>query len=148
MREMVIEIIIFGCMFVGCIVAGALYARGKRAQIARKHTKEMQKKYSRCIQTAILTTKIYETNSFNSDFEKDVEDKEIKIIVEDIDSVGAVIKYGNPRTAVLNFSSYINPGGGFMNGSKSQEPCLCHASFLYNVLFMFAEVEWDYLFLY
>lgn len=86
----------------------------QRATIAREHTKEMRNKYGRCIQTAISATKIYDTDSFNRDFEEDIEDKDTKIIIENIDSVGAVMKYGNPSTAVLNFSSYKNPGGMFL----------------------------------
>lgn len=116
----------------------------QRATIAREHTKEMQNKYDRCIQTAISATKIYDTNSFNRDFEENIEDKDTKIIVEDIDSVGAVMKYGNPSTAVLNFSSYKNPGGMFLNGSKAQEECLCHGSFLYNVLSQFVLEFYDW----
>ena len=42
--------------------------KAQRAGIARKHTKEMQNKYGRCIQTAISATKIYDTDSFNRDF--------------------------------------------------------------------------------
>ena len=106
----------------------------KRAEMARKHTKEMQEKYSRSIQTSISSTKIYSVDSFDSDFEENIEDVDTEVIIEDIDSVGAIMKYGNPSTAVLNFSSYKNPGGMFINGSKAQEECLCHESFLYNVL--------------
>ena len=116
----------------------------QRATIAREHTKEMQNKYCRCIQTAISATKIYDTDSFNRDFEEDIEDKDTKIIVENIDSVGAVMKYGNSNTAVLNFSSYKNPGGMFLNGSKAQEECLCHESFLYNVLSQFVLEFYDW----
>lgn len=106
----------------------------KRAEMARKHTKEMQEKYNRSIQTSISGTKIYNVDSFDSDFKENIEDVDTEVIIEDIDSVGAIMKYGNPSTAVLNFSSYKNPGGMFINGSKAQEECLCHESFLYNVL--------------
>ena len=46
----------------------------KRAEMARKHTKEMQEKYSRSIQTSISGTKIYNVDSFDSDFEENIEE--------------------------------------------------------------------------
>lgn len=51
-------------------------------------------------------------------------------------SVEAIEKYAGQghRMCVLDFASYNNPGGKFIDGSKAQEECLCHASFLYNVL--------------
>lgn len=105
--------------------------KDKRAEQARKHTKEMELKYINEIKECVHLTKIYGPNwSCN----KNSGNKTSEILVEDIDSVGAVMKYGNPSSAVLNFSSYKNPGGMFINGSKAQEECLCHESFLYNVL--------------
>lgn len=53
------------------------------------------------------------------------------------DSVDAIFNFTDKRVCVLNFASYKNPGGMFMNGSKAQEECLCHESFLYNVLSSF-----------
>lgn len=38
------------------------------------------------------------------------------------------------RIWVLNFASYKNPGGMFIQGSSAQEESLCRESFLYNVL--------------
>lgn len=115
-----------------------------RTTKARKHTKEMQKKYAQNIQKAISETKLYDVNSFDRDFEENTKNENIDIIVEDIDSVGAVMKYGDSDTAVLNFSSYKNPGGMFMCGSKAQEECLCHESFLYNVLKEFQTDFYDW----
>ena len=42
------------------------------------------------------------------------------------------------KVAALNFASYRNPGGKFIEGSNAQEECLCHESNLYNVLRNFA----------
>lgn len=104
------------------------------AMTARNHTKEMQEKYGDCIRNAVSATKIYNDTSFKNGLKEPSSIETPTIIVEGIDSVGAIMKYGNPSTAVLNFSSYKNPGGLFLDGSKAQEESLCHESFLYNVL--------------
>lgn len=38
------------------------------------------------------------------------------------------------KIAALNFASYKQPGGMFLEGSKAQEECLCHESWLYPIL--------------
>lgn len=115
-----------------------------RAEQARKHTKEMEEKHSIDTRFSIEYTDIYDI-----DFQctKKVEEKNTEIVVEDLDTVSAGKKYysNDVKVALLNFSSYKNPGGMFINGSKAQEECLCHASNLYNVLSSFKNTfyEWN-----
>lgn len=108
----------------------------KRARKAKDHTLYMYGKYSEEIELSVSKTKIYD-NPFIELSKTDAAVKSTHIIIEDIDSVSAVLKYGGENTAVLNFSSYKNPGGMFLQGSKAQEECLCHESFLYNVISRF-----------
>ena len=105
----------------------------KRAEQAVLHTEEMKKVYGKEIQEAIEHTTVYDVD-FVCGREYTCEGK---FTVEPLDSVSAVLKTAESckrPMAVLNFSSYKNPGGGFLGGSRAQEECLCQESFLYNVL--------------
>jgi len=115
----------------------------KRAEQAKKHTKEMEQIYGGKIKDAIENTTVYDID-FKSSKEYSCE---TEIVVEATDSVSAIINHAKEfknRMAVLNFSSYKNPGGMFINGSKAQEECLCHDSCLYNVLVEFRESFYDW----
>lgn len=115
--------------------------KDKRAEQARKHTKEMEEKYSNDIKKSIKNTTIH----FNGVRIIPKNNHKTTILIDDIDTVGGAQKYLDGKTAVLNFASYKNPGGMFIKGSKAQEECLCHASYLYNVLGEFNNsfYEWN-----
>lgn len=107
-------------------------SKEERAIKAQKHTQEMEELYEEEIAESVRDTIIY---SAGFKCKKNTE-CDTGLVVEPLDSVSAIMKYAGKgsKTAVLNFASYKNPGGKFTEGSCAQEECLCHSSFLYNVL--------------
>ena len=105
----------------------------ERKVIAEQHTRKMKNFYPRQINTSIIGTKIY---GVIDDLQEVCSNRNpnMYISIVDEDSVSAIFNHRKGKTAVLNFASYKHPGGMFLNGSKAQEECLCHESFLYNVL--------------
>lgn len=109
--------------------------RQQRSKAAEDHTKEMREKYEEQITFSCMGTKMYGPEPACVKGEKR-EKKNTRILVEDVDSVGAIMKYGSTgKTAALSFASYKTPCDGFMQGWWGQEISLCHQSFLYNVLY-------------
>lgn len=110
--------------------------REERAKRAKTRTEKMESEHTDEIRAVSENTVIYDEYSCGERYYiPGSEGHHPNIVVEPLDSVSAIYKYQkNPNLAVLNFASYKNPGGKFIEGSKAQEECLCHESFLYNVL--------------
>ena len=110
------------------------YWEGKqeRAKKAQQHHIYCKSKFKDEIDYSIANTTIYSKQ--NIDMNIIGTNSPSKVIVDNIDTVSGLFIYNEGKTAVLNFASYKNPGGGFMQGSGAQEEALCHESTLYEVL--------------
>lgn len=110
-----------------------------RAIKAKKWVDKMEKEHPSEIAYSVKNTMICRKENLNFSWSKRYSQTAVKL--EALDSVSAVFKYTdqNSKTAVLNFASYKQPGGMFLQGSKAQEECLCHESTLYNVLMRFED---------
>lgn len=112
--------------------------------LALNHTKQMEKEYLAEIAYSINESEIFRDNSKFRERIPKIENTNFSIPVSkliNIDSVNIIFLpeiqqalAEGKRVAVLNFASFKNPGGKFIDGSTAQEECLCHNSYLYNVL--------------
>lgn len=57
--------------------------------------------------------------------------EDVKVVVSTKRTYEAAAVYKGMKTAVHNFASATNPGGGVVRGSSAQEECLCRCSGLY-----------------
>lgn len=119
--------------------------RSELSHRAYLHTMEMESKYEEEIRNSVFKSIISDDKFQPIDFYQtvvfykkrfDINEPHMEFIVDNIDTVSAIFKYGSicNNIAALNFASFKHPGGQFMKGSNAQEECLCHESFLYNVL--------------
>lgn len=110
----------------------------ERSLIAKKHTELMENTKTDLIKSSVAESKIYESCAVQAP----TVSATFKLL--NTDSVSAIMMQdGSKRTGVLNFASFKEPGGKFLEGSSAQEESLCHKSFLYNVLKEFKDSYYD-----
>lgn len=116
---------------------------------AQLHTAIMEADYldddiANCVENSSIYSKC--GDEVNRTYSDNVNHDESTISIVPDDSVSAAFleKRWGKKVCILNFASYKNPGGRFLDGSMAQEECLCHESFLYNVLMRFQSIYYDW----
>lgn len=121
--------------------------REERSKVAKEHVKKMDEIYHMNTQSSVDMSVMYDGTHVNKPFDP-LYDRSAIFVFNNTDTVSALfqekhedIYQMNPRKryTILNFASFKNPGGKFLEGSSAQEECLCHSSNLYNILVNFKD---------
>lgn len=109
--------------------------REARAKAAEQHTAEVARRLEKDIERSLTGTLRFDGAPKAEVAEPCV--PEVSVAAQD--SVAAILENGRGYAqfcdlAVLDFASFVSPGGGYSKGSWAQEQALCADSYLYNVL--------------
>lgn len=116
-------------------------SKEERAKIAERLTLQREREQRDAISFSFRKLKSYTPEQLQNMYENVSQGvNKTNIVLESKTSEEAIqtlySHLGGARTkiGVLDFASFLSPGGGYINGAIAQEEALCASSFLYNVL--------------
>lgn len=99
---------------------------------ALEHVELLENNYKNIIEDQVNKSIVYDKD-FKEEIPKVANTPSIEVIdkltLEPLDDIDH-----NEKVGVLNFASYKNAGGKFLDGSYAQEEYLCHYTTLYNII--------------
>ena len=108
-----------------------------RAVKANDHVCLMDQRYPNDIEMSIRSSVIHDApeNRYDVNLQCGVPCPS-NVVLYDMTTADAIFSFVllADKVCALNFASFKNPGGKFLEGSMAQEESLCHVSTLYNVL--------------
>ena len=107
--------------------------KDERKLEAQKHIGLVKGVFSSEIAATVQSAKLYEDGEGRDLPVPEPRFEQMDISVERIDAAEALVR-AKGKACVLDFASYRNPGGGYVNGGWAQEEALCAASNLLPIL--------------
>lgn len=122
------------------------------AKEAQRHVRAIEKDYMESIEDSVNKTRNLSPNDlkglvaylYDEQRKPVTDDPRVELINESIDDWIRANVSSEGKICVVNFASYKNPGGDFMDGGSEREAVICHATNLYNVLSRFKETYYGF----